>query len=137
MISRRTFLRSAFSIAVGAGVLLISEGVLTNAAPLTQISRNLGTFSSTNDSTQSRASLVTVTVYYSMMAQYTSANEEDFVLQGPATLQDLMKTVLVRHPSMAQMMVMMLILLNGIPAKPSTLLKNGDRIQFIPLSAGG
>jgi len=137
MISRRTFLRSAFSIAVGAGVLLISEGVLTNAAPLTQISRNLGAFSSTNDSTQSRASLVTVTVYYSMMAQYTSANEEDFVLQGPATLQDLMKTVLVRHPSMAQMMRMMLILLNGVPAKPSRSLKNGDRIQFIPLSAGG
>ena len=136
MISRRTFLRSAFSIAVGAGVLLISEGVLTNAS-LTQISRNLGTFSSTNDSTQSRASLVTVTVYYSMMAQYTSANEEDFVLQGPATLQDLMKTVLVRHPSMAQMMRMMLILLNGVPAKPSRSLKNGDRIQFIPLSAGG
>jgi len=133
MKSRRTFLRSAFSIAVGAGVLLISDG-LTKAAPLTQIAGTLGTFSS---STDSRASLVTVTVYYSMMAQDTSATEEDFVLQGPATLQDLMNTVLVRHPSMTQMMQLMLILLDGVPAKPTASLKDGDRVQFIPLSAGG
>jgi len=137
MKSRRTFLRSAFSIVVAAGVLLISD-VLTKAGPLTQIAGTLGAFSaSTNGSTDSRASLVTVTVYYSMMAQYTSATEEDFVLQGPATLQDLMNTVLVRHPSMAQMMQLMLILLDGVPAKPTASLKDGDRVQFIPLSAGG
>ncbi|MGA2791543.1 MAG: MoaD/ThiS family protein [Candidatus Bathyarchaeia archaeon] len=136
MKSRRTFLRSAFSIAVGAGVLLISDGF--TKAPLAQIAGNLGSSSvSTNGSTESRASLVTVTVYYSMIAQYTSANDEYFVLQGPATLQDLMDTVLVRHPSMRQMMQMMLILLNGVPAKPSASLKDGDRVQFIPLSAGG
>ena len=133
MKSRRTFLRSAFSIAVGAGVLLISDG-LTKAAPLTQIAGTLGTFSS---STDSRASLVTVTVYYSMMAQYTSANDEYFVLQSPATLQDLMSTVVVRHPSMAVMMRGMVILLDGVPAKPSASLKDGDNVQFIPLSAGG
>jgi molybdopterin converting factor small subunit len=137
MKSRRAFLRSAFSIAVGAGVLLISGG-LTKAAPLTQIAGNLGTFSSsTKGSTESRSSLVTVTAYYSMMAQYTSANEENFVLQSPATLQDLMNTVQVRHPSMKQMMQMMLILLDGVPAKPTASLKDGDRVQFIPLSAGG
>ena len=137
MKSRRTFLRCAFSIAVGAGVLLISDG-LTKAAPLTQIAGNLGTFSSSrNGSTESRASLVTVTVYYSMMAHYASATEEYFVLQSPATLQDLMNTVLVRHPSMTQMMQMMLILLDGVPAKLTASLKDEDRVQFIPLSAGG
>jgi molybdopterin converting factor small subunit len=135
--SRRTFLRCAFSIAVGAGVLLISDG-FTQAAPLSQIAGNLGNFfASTNSSTESRASLVTITVYYSMMAEYTSANEEVFVLQSPATLQDLMNTVLVRHPSMTQMMRMMLILLDGVPAKPTASLKDEDRVQFIPLSAGG
>lgn len=137
MESRRAFLRSAFSIAVGAGVLLISDG-FTKAASFTEIAGNLGSFSSsTNSSTESRASLVSVTVYYSMMAQYTSANEENFVLQSPAMLQDLMNTVVVRHPSMKQMMQMMLILLNGVPAKPTASLKDGDRVQFIPLSAGG
>jgi molybdopterin converting factor small subunit len=137
MKSRRTFLRSAFSIAVGAGILLISDG-LTKAAPLTQIAGNLGSSSaSTNGPTESRASLVTVTVYYSMMAQYTSEDEEYFVLQSPATLQGLMNTVLVRHPSMTQMMQMMLILLDGVPAKPTASLKDEDRVQFIPLSAGG
>lgn len=119
MNSRRTFLGCAFSIAVGAGVLLISGG-FTKAVPLMQIAGNLGSSSaSTNGPTESRASLVTVKVYYSMMAQYTSADEEYFVLQSPATLQDLMNTVLVRHPSMKQMMQMMLILLDGVPAKPT------------------
>jgi len=137
MKSRRTFLRSAFSIAVGAGILLISTG-LTKAAPLTQIAGNLRSSSaSTNGPTESKASLVTVTVYYSMMAQYTSEVEEYFILQSPATLQDLMNTVLVRHPCMTQMMQMMLILLDGVPAKPTASLKDEDRVQFIPLSAGG
>ena len=120
---------------VGAGVILISDE-FTKATSLTQIAGNFGA-SSTNGLTESRASLVTVTVYYSMMAQYTSADEEYFVLQSPATLQDLMNTVLVRHPSMKQMMQMMLILLDGVPAKPTASLKEGDRVQFIPLSAGG
>jgi ThiS family len=137
MKSRRTFLRSAVLMAIGAGLLLISDG-LTKASPLTQIAGNLESSSaSTNGSTESKASLVTVTVYYSMMAQYTSANGENFVLQGPATLQDLMATVVVRHPSMAQMMQMTLILLDGVPAKPTATLKDGDRLQFIPLTAGG
>jgi molybdopterin converting factor small subunit len=35
------------------------------------------------------------------------------------------------------MMQMMLILLDGIPAKATAQLKDGDNVQFIPLSAGG
>jgi molybdopterin converting factor small subunit len=72
-----------------------------------------------------------------MMAQYTDLTEETFVIQEPADLQDLMNTVVSRHPSMAQMMQMMLMLLNGVPARPKSLLNHGDVIQFIPLSAGG
>ena len=58
------------------------------------------------------ASLITVKVYYSMLVQYTGLTEEYFVIQGPAVLQDLMDTVVVRHPSMVQMMKFMLTLLN-------------------------
>jgi molybdopterin converting factor small subunit len=78
-----------------------------------------------------------VKVYYSMMAQYTDLDEEDFVLQGPATVQELINTVLVRHPSMAGMIQTMLVLLDGVPAKPTSPLRDGDDVQFIPLSAGG
>jgi molybdopterin converting factor small subunit len=85
----------------------------------------------------SRASLINVKVYYTMMAEYTDLSEEEFVLQSPALLQDLMNTCVVRHPDMGQMIGAMLILLNGISSKPSAVLKDGDIVQFIPLSVGG
>jgi molybdopterin converting factor small subunit len=134
--SRRTFLRCAFAAAIGAGLFLVADDL--TRAPLVQGVKSLGLSStSANDSTESRASLLTVRVYYAMMAQYVSVSDEYFVLQNPVTLQDLMNTVVVRHPSMAQMIQTMLILLDGIPAKPAVSLKDGDNIQFIPVSAGG
>jgi molybdopterin converting factor small subunit len=87
--------------------------------------------------TKSKDSLITVKVYYSMMTQYISSSEEQFVLQSPATIQTLIDTSILRHPSIAQMMATMMILLNGVPTQPSASLRNGDTIQFIPLSAGG
>jgi len=134
--SRRAFLRLAGAIAVGVGALLISDGLLGN-----QLVRN-GAESWAGSlglpiGTYSKASLINVKVYYTMMAQYTDLSEEEFVLQSPALLQDLLNTCVVRHPEMAQMMGTMLILLNGISSKPSAVLRDGDIVQFIPLSAGG
>jgi hypothetical protein len=85
----------------------------------------------------SAASLITVKVYYTMMAQYTDLSEEIFVLQSPAVVRDLMNTCVVRHPSMAQMIDTMLILLDGAPSEPSAMLRDGDSVQFIPLTVGG
>jgi molybdopterin converting factor small subunit len=135
--SRRGFLRLAGSIAVGVGVLLISDGLVG-----TQLIRNgaehlEASLVVSNDAANSKASLITVKAYYTLMAQYTPLSEEDFVLQSPATLQDLINTCLVRHPSMTQMMGTMLILLDGAPSKPSAALRDGDTVQFIPLTAGG
>ena len=121
MESRRSFLRWVTGLALG-GVVLLIGGNLAEGTSVVQ---------------KTRASLITVKVYYSMMAQFTDLSEERFVIQSPAVLQDLMNTVVVRHPSMAEMIQLMLTLLNGIPAKPSASLKDGDVIQFIPLSAGG
>jgi len=90
-----------------------------------------------NDSGNSRASLITVRVYYSMMAQYVVLDEEDFVLQSPATVQTLIDTCTIRHPSVAQMVGTMFILLDGVPSRPSAGLKDGDTVQFIPMVAGG
>ena len=117
---------------VGAGVLLASNGLagkellMKNAAGL-----------SASEGANSRASLVSVKVYYTMMAQYTDLSEEDFVLQSPATIQDLFSTCILRHPWIAQMAGTMLILLDGMPSTPATSLKDGDTVQFIPMSAGG
>jgi len=136
MESRRTFLRRAACLAIGAGILLVG-GDLTGVLSVPHAVHYLGTSITDNDPPNTRAQLITVKVYYSMMAQYTDLTEEVFVLQKPAVLQDLMTSVTVRHPSMAQMMQMMLTLVDGIPAKPSALLKDGDVVQLIPLSAGG
>lgn len=136
MESRRTFLRRAACIAIGASILLVGRD-LTEVLSVPHSGHNLGSSLPTNDQTNTRARLITVKVYYSMMAQYTDLTEELFVLQTPAVLRDLTNTVLVRHPSMTQMMGMMLTLLNGTPAKPNAPLKDEDVIQFIPLSAGG
>jgi len=124
------------TITAGASILLISED-LPNPRSLQQnVEALVGGLESVNGQS-GRASLITVKVYYSMMAEYTALDEEDFVLQSPATVQDLTKTVLVRHPSMAGMMGTMLTLLNGTAAKPSTPLTDGDIVQFISLAAGG
>ena len=137
MNSRRSFLRLVGSAAVGMGILLVSNGLIGTESVKKQFEALSGDLVVPNFSAPTRTSLVTVKVYYSMMAQYTDLDEEDFVLQGPATVQELMNTVLVRHPSMAGMMQTMLILLDGVAAKPTASLRDGDMVQFIPLSAGG
>lgn len=72
-----------------------------------------------------------------MMAEYTQLDEEDFVLQGSATVRDLLRTVVVRHPSMAEMVQTMQVLVNGVAATQTSILHDADVVQFIPFSAGG
>ena len=135
MESRRTFLRRAACLTIGAGILL-AGGDLIGVLSAPHDDHYSGTSTATNDPSNTRAQLMTVKVYYSMMAQYTDLTEEDFVIQRPAVVQDLLNCVVVRHPSMAQMLTMMLTLIDGVPAKPSASLKDGDVIQLISLSAG-
>jgi molybdopterin converting factor small subunit len=134
--SRRAFLRLAGSVAIGVGALLISDG-LVGTQLLRNEAENSAGLLGIPIGTNSRASLINVKVYYTMMAQYTELSEEEFVLESPASLQDLLNTCVVRHPDMAQMIGTMLILLNGISSKPSAVLRDGDIVQFIPLSVGG
>ena len=137
MTSRRKFLQLAASIAIGASVLLVSDGLISPSSLRNNVEIATGSFAVQDESGNTRASLITVKAYYSMMAQYTDLDEEEFVLQGPATLQQLVNTAVIRHPLMAQMTGSMLTLLNGVPATVNASLKDGDVIQFIPLSAGG
>jgi len=137
MRSRRNFLRLAATTAVGLGIFLASDDLI-NTESLKKNTQNLwGSLVGSGVVTESRASLITVKVYYSMMAQYIDLSEEEFILQSPATIQTLIDTCILRHPSIAQMMGTMIILLDGVPSRPGASLRDGDTIQFIPLSAGG
>jgi molybdopterin converting factor small subunit len=127
----------AGSIAVGLGLFLVSDALITTESLKKGADDLAGSLVGSNSVTNSRASLITVKVYYSMMTQYINLSEEEFVLQSPATLQNLIDTCIVRHPSVAQMVGTMMILLDGVPSKPSASLRDEDTIQFIPLSAGG
>jgi len=134
--SRRDFLRLA-AIGIGATLLVASGDLIESNSIKESIEEFTGSTSAPNDSGNGRASLITVTVYYSMMAQYIDADEEDFVLQSPATIQTLIDTCIVRHPSVAQMVGTMFILLDGVPSRPSATLRDGDTAQFIPMVVGG
>jgi molybdopterin converting factor small subunit len=134
--SRRDFLRLT-AITIGGTVLVVSGGLFDSSSIKKSIEDLTGSMVAPNDSGTSRASLITVRVYYSMMGQYVDVDEENFVLQSPATLQTLIDTCILRHPSVAQMVGTMFILLDGAPSRPSAALREGDTVQFIPMVAGG
>ena len=125
------------AVAVGASFLVVSGGLFDSSSIKKSVEDLTGSMVAPNDSGNGRASLITVRVYYSMMAQYLAVDEENFVLQSPATLQTLIDTCIVRHPSVAQMVGTMFILLDGVPSRPSAALRDGDTVQFIPMVAGG
>ena len=137
MKSRRDFLRLTGSIAVGLGILLVSDGVVGARFLKIGAESLAAPFVAPNGAANSAASIITVKVCYTMMAQYIDVDEEDFVLQSPATVQTLIDTCILRHPSVAQMSGTMFILLDGAPSEPSAILRDGDSVQFIPLIAGG
>ena len=137
MASRRNFLRLAATTAVGLGIFLVSDGLISTESFRKNTQNLAGSLVGSSVVTESRASLITVKVYYSMMTQYINSSEEEFVLQSPATIQTLIDTCILRHPAVAQMVGTMMILLDGVPSQSTASLKNGDAVQFIPLSAGG
>jgi len=134
--SRRSFLRLAV-IGIGGAFLLVAGAPFDSSSIKKGIDDLTDSVVAPNDSGNSRASLITVRVYYSMMAQYVALGEEEYVLQTPATLQTLIDTCIVRHPSVAEMVGTMLLLLDGVPSRPTSTLKDGDTVQFIPMVAGG
>jgi len=73
------------------------------------------------------------------MQQFVNVSEEDFDLPSPASLRDLLFTIVQRHSTLSpQMMASMLILVNDAPVSGlDSTLKDGDVVDFIPLVAGG
>ena len=137
VVSRRDFLRLFGSIAFGLAMIIFSNALI-GTEPVKKNTNGLAdSLLNSNNTENSWSSLITVKVYYSLMAQYVNVSEENAALQSPATLQDLVATCMLRHPAIGQMAATMMILLDGEPSKPSASLQDGDTVQFIPLSAGG
>jgi molybdopterin converting factor small subunit len=73
------------------------------------------------------------------MQQFVNISDEYFDLPDPASLRNLLSTIVQRHSSLSpQMMAAMLILVNNAPATGlDFILKDGDVVDFVPLVAGG
>jgi molybdopterin converting factor small subunit len=86
-----------------------------------------------------RPATITVKVVYFQMSQYVNVNDEFFTLQEPASICDLLNAIVLRHPSLSpKTMATMLILVNEVTATGQDyVLKNGDKVDFIPMTAGG
>jgi molybdopterin converting factor small subunit len=86
-----------------------------------------------------RPALVTVKVIYFQMQQFVNVGDEYFDLPEPASLRNLLSTVVQRHSLLSpQMMAAMLILVNNAPVTGlDSALNDGDVVDFIPLVAGG
>jgi len=86
-----------------------------------------------------RPTIVTVKVIYFQMQQFVNVGDEYFDLPEPASLRNLLSTVVQRHSLLSpQMMAAMLILVNNAPVKGlDSALNDGDVVDFIPLVAGG
>ena len=127
--------------AVGGGIALLGSGFLFNASKSAS-----GQASQAMVSTPS-APLVTaaggsaaslrVKVMYFQMSNYVNTKEEYFVLPSPARFSQLLSSVTEKHPVLTRMIPAMMILVDGVSARPDTLLKEGDEIDFIPAASGG
>jgi molybdopterin converting factor small subunit len=86
-----------------------------------------------------RPQLVTVKTIYFQMQQFTNVSEEYFDLPNPASIRNLLNTIVQRHPTLSPpMMATMLILVNDSAVSGlDTDLNDGDVIDFIPVVAGG
>lgn len=86
-----------------------------------------------------RPALVNVKVIYFQMQQFVNVSDEYFELPDPASLRNLLSTIVQRHPSLSpQMMAAMLIMVNNTPVTGlDSPLNDGDVVDFVPLVAGG
>jgi molybdopterin converting factor small subunit len=75
--------------------------------------------------------------YFQMVNAIPDVQAEVFVLGPPTTYGHLLAEVVDRHPAVSGMVPNMLVLVNGVAARPDTPLDDGDEVDFIPAIAGG
>jgi len=89
------------------------------------------------DASSAAGTSLSVTVKYFQMRQTLSVTEESFFLKSPAYFRDLLSNVLEAHPLLSPMMPTMTVLVDGLLGQPTTALKDGDEVDFLPAVVGG
>jgi len=142
-VSRRLLLKSAILFsAVGAGMVLGVEALVTAAPSASTTSGEASASEALLQASPSGGSVapgtpVRVKVVYLRMPQTFSITEEYFVLQSPARYRDLLSEVVEEHPFISAMVPTMTVLIDGYFGQPTTPLKDGDEVDFVPYMAGG
>jgi molybdopterin converting factor small subunit len=150
--SRRRLLKSALLLSAVGGLTIIAGAAMSTpeATPASRIAlrttpRNgsggatAPTIEAPSASTPSGTSgaSVKVKVMYFQMPQTIGTKEEYFVMQNPAYFSGLRQRIVEEHPALSAMFPTMMVLVDGVPAQPSTPLLDGDEVDLIPAIAGG
>jgi len=135
-ISRRRMLRNIGFAVLGAAVVLGAGGLVERAQAGGKQGAPAATQNSTGPGGVAQGSMITVTADYLLMPSFP-ATQDSFVIQSPAHYSDVLPQILARRPQLEPMMPTMMVFIDGYPAKPATVLHNGDEIDFIPVMVGG
>ena len=139
--SKRKLLRLIVLAGVGGAVAVLLLGSsVRNTSNLTYQStqsQELTTSQLGTATSYANRGSMKVNVRFFQMSQVIPVTQEYFVIQSPAQYSDLLSAVESKYPVIAGMILNMLVLVDGIPAKPGTPLQDGVEVDFIPAIAGG
>jgi len=71
------------------------------------------------------------------MSQDVPVTQDTFVVQSPAQYSDLLGAVETRYPKISTMVPTMMALVDGVPVRTTTPLRDGDEVDFVPTIVGG
>jgi molybdopterin converting factor small subunit len=160
--TRRELLRLVAFSAVGAAVVIAGHGLVEASSSKSEAAQSSASPASSGAAAKQTSALslaaalpaaevaspassapqpssgtAKVKVMYFQMPLAVDTTEEYFTLPSPATYADLLPLVVGAHPAISPMIPTMMVLVDGLVAQPSTPLRDGDEVDFIPAVAGG
>lgn len=75
--------------------------------------------------------------YFAQAREFAGTKEDEFVLNGPADVKQLLREVISAHPKLQAIIETTSTLLNGRVVPKNIELNDGDRVAFLPPVAGG
>jgi molybdopterin converting factor small subunit len=76
-------------------------------------------------------------LHTSQAREFAGTKEDEFVLSGPADVDNLFSEVVNAHPKLQEIREIIRTLVNGRVVLENVELKNGDRLALLPPVAGG
>lgn len=78
---------------------------------------------------------MTVTVRYWAAAQAAAGTESDEI--APGRVADVLRSATDRHPDLDRVLAVASVLVDGVPAQPTTQVADGGTVEILPPFAGG